>query len=117
MATCQHCGREFLAERSTAKYHDAACRIAAHRAAKPTAKAPTKASGGVSEGSDSPKATLSPPSPNVVFCNAKEPILRASKPAAAPARPSRPVVLPKGIVRDEVYPNMYRIRLPDGGLS
>jgi hypothetical protein len=28
-----------------------------------------------------------------------------------------PKSLPAGIVRDVVYPNMYRIRLPGGGLS
>ena len=33
------------------------------------------------------------------------PVSRASKP------------LPKGIVRDAHYPNMYRLRLPDGTLS
>jgi hypothetical protein len=30
-------------------------------------------------------------------------------------RPSKPV--PNGIVRDAKYPNMYRLRLPDGSLS
>jgi hypothetical protein len=59
----------------------------------------------------------SPPVPKSRSVTLKTPIPRASESASAADRPSRPVALPAGIVRDAVYPNMCRLVRLYGTLS
>ena len=91
VATCQVCHKLFAPRRSTARYCSGKCRVAAHRASS-VCNATTASTSGA----------------------------RASKSAAgisATPRLSGTEKLPSGIIADAIYPGMYRIRLPGGGLS
>lgn len=106
-AICQHCGRAFPARRSTARYCTPAHRLAAHRGLP--VGCPPEPRGAVQDAIVSVSGRSDTPKPDYPSPESRE-TLKASI-----SRGSKP--LPRGIVHDAVYPNMYRVVLPDGSLS
>jgi hypothetical protein len=99
---CNTCGSPFTGRRSTARFCSPRCRLVRHRAsALEVAATGTGAPAGALL-SVSGAHSLPAPLPK------KRETLWASR---GPER------LPQGILRDERYPNMYRVVLPDGSLS
>jgi hypothetical protein len=93
LTACQQCQEQFRPKRTTARFCSTACRMSAHRGA------PTK-------------GLLTAPQA------AQKCVTGRSRAADNPTVPkSRSVTLPAGLVRDAVYPNMYRLVRPDGSLS
>jgi hypothetical protein len=93
---CAQCGEPFKPKRKTARYCGGACRVAAHR--KVAACNAT---------------TATAPAAYALVCEEASGITPvAEKPLSVTETP-----LPKGIVPDERHPDMYRLRLPGGGLS
>ena len=104
------CGREYVRDRSTGRYCSSACRVAALRSrrrdAPSSADGPPQVSGGRLQHS----LALQGPSGRVGGYNPH--LVTLSHLSHGASKP-----LPKGIVRDAKYPNMYRLKLPDGSLS
>ena len=90
MTTCPHCQTEFTPKRSTARYCGPTCRVAGHR--RPAE-----------------------PARGAIFSVTGHPTTQphVSAPDVTLRRPN----LSAGIVPDANWAGMYRIRLPDGGLS
>ena len=90
MTTCRHCHQPFTPKRSTARFCGPTCRVAGHR--RPAA--PARGAILSVTGHPTTRPTIS----------GRDVTLR---------KPD----LPAGIVPDDRWPGMYRIRLPGGGLS
>jgi hypothetical protein len=112
---CSACGLPFTAKRSTAQFCKTRCRVSAHRARR--AKGPALAIRRTEDGfvSVSGDHTLVPGSKSAPV-TLKQPVTNPGGPKQ-PLQNRRDESLPDGIEPDEKWPRMYRIRLPDGGLS
>jgi hypothetical protein len=101
--TCRYCGQPFIAKRTTAQYCSPGHRLAAHRG---TLHSPQNAPESHREGRTALETLRDEAEPiglpNTRFETLNPPTSRA---------------LPKGIVPDDTWPGMYRLRLPDGSLS
>jgi hypothetical protein len=93
---CQHCGSTFAPRRSWARFCSVACRMAAHRAGAPVTH-PEPPGRAVDAAKPSPLAPGAP---------------QAQAPAPVTHRPA-----PVGIVPDDKYPGMFRVRYADGSLG
>ena len=100
---CQNCGRVLKPCRSTARYCGGACRVAAQRKRDRglAVERPRKLVGGLS------RAFLALQAPSTI----------ARGQNVADVTLTRFPKLDPRIVLDAKWPSMYRIRLPDGGLS
>src|SRR5215471_9104606 len=88
ITACETCRKPFTARRGSARFCSDRCRVAAYRA----------------------RAAVTGATPRGAANNAVK----------APPRSLVPAVtlrVPPGVVPDRVYPGMFRIRLPGGGLS
>jgi hypothetical protein len=101
-AICLACRSPFTPRRSTARFCSSRCRLINHRASAP--KTPARPAGELADAFLSVSGLPSPSAP----LPKKFETLRGSR---GPER------LPRGILRDKRYPNMYRVVLPDGSLS
>jgi hypothetical protein len=101
---CDACGRKFWPERRTRRFCSDSCRVNAHRA-KPIGAPPVALA--LQAPNDTPQPEITHEAPP---CNAKNAQPRALKKAKN---------YPGGVrvVPDETYPNMWRVRQPDGTLS
>jgi hypothetical protein len=102
---CAACKTSFHPRRSTARYCGDRCRVAGHRARKPV----RAAAAAVDASNPSPGHPTTQVPTKVADVTLTTPILRASKP---PSRKLDPRIVP-----DDKWPDMYRLRLPDGRLS
>jgi hypothetical protein len=100
-AICSACGLPFRPHRSTARFCSSRCRLINHRAS--ALKRPARP---VGEPADAFVSVSGPPSPSATLPKKRETL-----------RAPRPKQLPRGVVRDERYSNMYRLVRPDGSLS
>jgi hypothetical protein len=101
-AICLACRSPFTPRRSTARFCSSRCRLINHRASAP--KTPATPAG---ELADALLSVSGLPSPSIPLPKKFETL----KGSLGPER------LPQGILRDERYPNMYRIVLSDGSVS
>jgi hypothetical protein len=99
---CATCGSPFAPRRSTRRFCSSRCRLINHRAS--ALNTPARPVGEPDGAFLSVSGTHSLPEP----LPKKRETLRASR---------TPERLPRGIVRDERYPNMYRVVLPDASLT
>lgn len=100
-AICSACRLPFTPRRSTARFCSARCRLINHRAS--ALKTPTTP---VGEPADTFVSVSGPPSPSAFLLRKLETLT---------ARGAKQ--LPRGIVRDERHPTMYRVVMPDGSPS
>jgi hypothetical protein len=100
-AICSACGSSFTPRRSTARFCSSRCRLINHRAS--ALKTPARP---VGEPADAFVSVSGPPSPSAALPKQIETL-------RAPGSKQ----IPRGVVRDERYPNMYRLVRPDGSLS
>ena len=104
MVACQHCHKSFVPIRATARFCSDRCRVASNRAKG----SPPPAVEGLAPpaGADTGEVfSVTGAQGRVTPANASAVTLRR--------RPN----LPAGIVEDERYSGMYRVRRPDGSLS
>ena len=99
-AVCSACGLPFKHRRSTARFCSARCRLINHRAS-----AFTRPPKPVGEPADTFVSVSGSPSPSALHLRKLETLRRGAK------------QLPRGIVRDERHPTMYRVVMPDGSLT
>jgi hypothetical protein len=99
---CSVCKSPFTARRSHARFCSSRCRLINHRAS--ALKTPSRPAGEPAGAFLSVSGTHSLPAP----LQMKRETLTASRALEQ---------LPRSIVRDERYRNMYRVVLPDGSLS
>ena len=105
-AICQHCNQPFTRRSHRARFCSDTHKVAWHRA-KTAIKTPATA---LQDPRGAPVTIDSTPD----IPGAKNaPAVTIEIPMCLKPAPK----LPKGIVRDAVYPNMYRLVLPDGSLS
>jgi hypothetical protein len=100
-AICSACGLPFSRRRSTARFCSARCRLINHRTS--ALRTATKPIGEAANAFVSVSGPGSPPAPI------------PNKVETLTARRSKQ--LPRRVVRDERYPTMYRVVMPDGSLS
>jgi hypothetical protein len=98
---CSACGGLFTPKRSTARFCTSRCRVLAHRGRRVGGPA---------------RAIRRPVGSFLSVTGGTPPLVPKSTPVTL-----KPLCqnksLPDGIVPDQKWPGMYRIRLPDGGLS